>query len=167
MIAEKELRNGRPRKYKSPEEMKARIDEYFEDNDKPTICGLTLALGFCERKALLNYEGYGKKFYDTIKRAKLVVEHYYERNLAINTRATGAIFALKNFDWSDKREVSFTDSPFRLNITLPPIQLPQPVKPLPHTLPVVSKAITAKAKAVIEPKTPVDDDKSIGNGDKP
>ena len=45
---------GRPRKYSTPEEMQIVIDKYFEDNPKPTICGLALALGFAQRKSLLN-----------------------------------------------------------------------------------------------------------------
>ena len=52
---------GRPRKYSTPEEMQIVIDQYFDDHQKPTICGLALALGFAQRKSLLNYEGYGKE----------------------------------------------------------------------------------------------------------
>ena len=41
---------GRPRKYKTPEEMQVVIDQYFKEceiNKKPpTITGLALALGF-------------------------------------------------------------------------------------------------------------------------
>ena len=40
-------------------------------------------------------------FSDTIKKAKLRVENYYEERL-MTTTPTGAIFALKNFGWSDK-----------------------------------------------------------------
>lgn len=149
MITEKELRTGRPRKYKTPEEMQVRIDEYFDSFEKPTICGLTLALGFIERKALLNYEGYGKEFYAIIKRAKTVVEDYYERNLSINTRATGAIFALKNFDWSDRQDIRIEDSPFRLIIELPPVQ-PRPA------LPVVSTDITGRSTIDIKPKMQIE-----------
>jgi hypothetical protein len=94
---------GRPRKYSTPEEMQTVIDKYFEDNPKPTICGLALALGFAQRKSLLNYEGYGKEFCNTIKRAKLIIEEGYEQDLR-SKYVTGAIFALKNFNWSDKQE---------------------------------------------------------------
>ena len=96
---------GRPRKYETPEEMQEAIDSYFETNKKPTICGLTLALGFVERHALLNYEGYSKYFYATIKRAKTRIEKYYEENLMGN-HVTGAIFALKNFDWKDNKDLN-------------------------------------------------------------
>ena len=51
---------GRPLKFESPEEMQKFIDIYFkecDDNDEYyTITGLTLALGFCERKSLIDYE---------------------------------------------------------------------------------------------------------------
>ncbi len=95
---------GRPRKYSTPEEMQTVIDKYFEDNPKPTICGLALALGFAQRKSLLNYEGYGEEFCNTIKRAKLKIEESYEQELRSN-HVAGAIFALKNFKWKDKQEI--------------------------------------------------------------
>ena len=79
------------------------IDKYFEDNPKPTVCGLALALEFAQRKSLLNYEGYGKEFCNTIKRARLVIEESYEQDLRGN-HVAGAIFALKNFNWSDKQD---------------------------------------------------------------
>lgn len=148
MITEKELRTGRPRKYKTPEEMQARIDDYFVSIEKPTICGLALALGFVARKSLFDYEGYGKEFFNIIKRARLVVEDYYERNLAINTRATGAIFALKNFDWSDRQDIRIEESPFRLVIELPPVQ-PRPA------LPVVSSDIPSRNTINIRPETQI------------
>ena len=96
---------GRPRKYSTPEEMQTVIDAYFEDNPKPTICGLALALGFAQRKSLLNYEGYGKEFCNAIKRAKLVIEESYEQELRSN-HVAGAIFALRNFEWSDKQDIN-------------------------------------------------------------
>ena len=96
---------GRPRMYSTPDEMQTVIDKYFEDNPKPTICGLALALGFAQRKSLLNYEGYGEEFCNTIKRAKLKIEDSYEKELRSN-HVAGAIFALKNFDWSDRQDVN-------------------------------------------------------------
>ena len=96
---------GRPRKYSTPEEMETVIYKYFEDNPKPTICGLALAVGFAQRKSLLNYEGYGKEFCNTVKRAKLIIEDSYEQELRGN-HVAGPIFALKNFKWSDRQEIS-------------------------------------------------------------
>lgn len=74
---------GRPPKYKSKEEIEEKIEQYFKscegesllDDDgnqvvnkygypcwikppkPPTVTGLALALGFCCRRDLLNYQG--------------------------------------------------------------------------------------------------------------
>ena len=96
---------GRPRKFSTPEEMQTAIDKYFEDHPKPTICGLALALGFAQRKSLLNYEGYGEEFCNTVKRAKLIIEDSYEQELRSN-HVAGPIFSLKNFNWADKQDIS-------------------------------------------------------------
>ena len=95
---------GRPRKYKNPEEMQVKIDQYFKETDLPTITGLALALDFTSRADLINYEGYSEDFYYTIKKAKLKVENSYEISLRKHGRA-GDMFGLKNFGWSDKQEV--------------------------------------------------------------
>ena len=95
---------GRPRKYKNVKTLQKAIDDYFQTEDKVTITGLALHLGFATRQSLLNNEGYSDEFLDTIKKAKTRVENYYEKALMGN-HATGAIFALKNFDWNDKKEI--------------------------------------------------------------
>lgn len=106
---------GRPPKFKSIEEMEALIQAFFDDcaskshkdangvyHEYPiTITGLALALG-TTRKTLLDYEQKGE-FSDTVKQAKTVVENFAERRL-FGTSPTGAIFALKNYDWKDKSE---------------------------------------------------------------
>lgn len=106
---------GRPLKFKTPEEMQEKIDEYFDKMEKPkiaidgnpyyepiTITGLALAL-HTTRELLCNYEE-RDEFYDTIKRAKLRVENYAEKMLYLGKSAAGPIFALKNFNWSDKQQ---------------------------------------------------------------
>ena len=98
---------GRPRKYETVDEMDKAIETYFETAivGEYTITGLALSLGFTSRLALLNYEGYSEEFFYAIKRAKLRIENDYETSLRKHGRA-GEIFGLKNFDWSDKREVA-------------------------------------------------------------
>ena len=117
---------SRPRKYGTVEEMQAVIDRYFalcEDTKEPlTITGLALALDFTSRQALINCEGYtdinGNKFVDTIKRAKLKIEQAYElRNIARGNG--GDIFALKQFDWTDKQTFAIDD---KINNTLDDIR---------------------------------------------
>jgi len=97
---------GRPRYYESPSEMQQAIESYFQETpfDEITITGLALHLGFTSRQALIHYEGYSQEYFDTIKRAKLIVENVYERDLR-DKGGSGPIFALKNFDWSDKQEI--------------------------------------------------------------
>lgn len=93
---------GRPRQFDSPQKMQKAIDSYFEEIEIPTITGLTLYLGFINRHALLNYEGYSEDYYAIIKRAKTRVEKYVEEKLLKGSgKAAGPIFWLKNHGWSD------------------------------------------------------------------
>ena len=110
--------NGRPAMFKSPAELQAKIEEYFNGGahlkqvvtaigtivEIPTItiCGLALFLGFSSRQSLLDYEN-RDEFSDIIKKARLRVEMNYEEMLT-DGKPTGAIFALKNMGWHDKVE---------------------------------------------------------------
>lgn len=123
-------KGGCPPMYKTPEEMQAVIDKYFEDcngeyvvidgfvvtdksgypiktKERPlTITGLALALGFSGRQALLNYEG-KPEFVDTIKKAKSRVEQYAEERLFDKDGVNGAKFNLSNNfkGWSEKQQI--------------------------------------------------------------
>lgn len=68
-----------------------------------TITGLALYIGFESRQSFYDYEKNGEFSY-CIKRARLRIETEYEKRLQGNNPA-GAIFALKNFGWSDKQEI--------------------------------------------------------------
>jgi hypothetical protein len=113
---------GRPPMFKTPEELQDLIDDYFEKGvttkkvvigkapknytievEVPTITGLTHYLGFESRQSFYTYEK-KEEFSYTIKRARLFIEKHYEEMLQTGN-TTGAIFALKNFDWKDKQEV--------------------------------------------------------------
>lgn len=95
---------GRPRKYKTNEELEKIIKEYFESRPEIewTVTGLAMALDL-DRKALIEYSEHDEFSY-TIKKAKEKVQESYEKSLRKNGR-TGDIFALKNFGWTDKQEV--------------------------------------------------------------
>ena len=96
-------RIGRPPKYKTPEEMQAAIDEYFEEVNVPTVSGLALHLGM-STEALRNYEE-KDDFLATVKTAKQRVEAFLEQHLLTGRSAVGSIFNLKNnFGWKDKTE---------------------------------------------------------------
>lgn len=113
---------GSKPRYKTPEEMQVKIDEYFEeckgtllrdhngdpiltrwgdpvflDKRPPTLTGLALALGFKSRQALLTYQA-KKEFVDTLLKARARVEQYNEEQLYTRDGAKGAMFNLqRNF----------------------------------------------------------------------
>lgn len=122
---------GRPPKYKNVEEIEDKIEQYFESCEgepllddegnqvvnkygypcwikppkPPTVTGLALALGFCCRRDLLNYQG-KKEFCNTITRAKSRVEEYAESRLFDRDGSNGAQFSLRNNfkGWNDIEE---------------------------------------------------------------
>lgn len=101
---------GRPRIFSSPEEFDALVDNYVrmcknaEPKEPITLTGLCLALGFCSKGTLFEYQNY-PEFSESVKRARLLVENAYEKRLGANN-PTGSIFALKNMDWSDKVDLN-------------------------------------------------------------
>jgi hypothetical protein len=98
---------GRPRIIDSPEQMDELVNEYralCKANEEPlTLTGLILHLGLSSRQS---FDLYAERpeFVDSVRKAKLLIESEYEKRLATNA-PTGAIFALKNFGWSDKQAI--------------------------------------------------------------
>jgi len=115
---------GRPPFFDTPEKLMEMVDAYFvhiqgekvtkvdeagnvEETWKrlpepATITGLAIYLGFCSKQSLYDY-GEKEEFTYPIKRARIYIEHEYEKNLR-STTPTGSIFALKNMGWKDKQE---------------------------------------------------------------
>lgn len=94
--------NGGKLKYKTPEEMKAKLDEYFAITEVPTMSGVAYHLGF-SREALREYKD-RDGFLPVIQEARQKVEIFLEQKL-LTSYPTGAIFNLKNnFGWKDKHE---------------------------------------------------------------
>lgn len=95
---------GRPPKYKSPEELQDRIEDYFtyckENEVKITTAGLAYHLGFESRQSLYDYCKHEEYSY-IIKRVRLRLEAYYEAKVQGNC-PTGPIFVLKNMGWKDE-----------------------------------------------------------------
>jgi len=96
---------GRPRKYTAAQAQKI-IDRYFSEIEKssrpPTITGLALALD-TSRKVLCQWAEREDELAAVITRAKSRVELYLEELLTMTRTPAGAIFALKNFGWSDRQ----------------------------------------------------------------
>jgi len=101
------MARGRPRTIESPEQFDALVDEYIalckEEKRPVTWTGMALHLGFSSRQSIDEYQNYEGYSY-SVKRAKSLVELAYEERLHGNS-PTGAIFALKNMQWSDKQEL--------------------------------------------------------------
>jgi hypothetical protein len=105
---------GRPLKFESLKDLQDRIDIYFNNTSKDewTITGLAMELDTF-RSVLVDY-GTGKyddvdEFSNAIKKAKQKVENGYEIDLKKSGRS-GTIFALKNFDWTDKNETNLLNA---------------------------------------------------------
>ena len=119
--------NGRPALFRTPEEMQAKIDEYFAFQigpkiiivdgkplyDKhgqpvlqeipPTVSGLALFLGFSDRTSLYEYKSRAG-FSDTVKRAITRIENYAENGVMTRDKPTGPIFWLKNHGWGAEEQ---------------------------------------------------------------
>lgn len=96
---------GRPPFFNNPEDLDVLVNKYFEETteEKRTITGLALALGFADKSSIYEYEK-KPEFSYSIKQARLRVENCYE--LSLRGRGnSGDIFALKNFGWTDKTEI--------------------------------------------------------------
>lgn len=106
-------RMGRPRTIPSPESFDDLVDLYIERQAyllKPvTWTGMALALGFVNRQSMNDYEKRAE-FSGSVKRARALVENAYEEALWHSSGGSqaGFIFALKNFGWTDRREVAAT-----------------------------------------------------------
>lgn len=121
---------GKRPRYKTPEEIQEKIDQYFEDckgtllkdhngdpiidrwgnpvyldKKPPTVTGLALALGFKTRRALMLYQA-KKEFMDVILEAKSRVEMYNEEQLFSRDGSRGAQFSLQhNFaGWQEEKQ---------------------------------------------------------------
>ncbi len=119
----KPARIGRPPKYKTPEQMQEKINEYFETGipertktvsrgkerhtvttRTPTVSGLALYLGFVNRQSMQDYKAQ-PVFTVIVKRAIARLEVHYEEFLQTG-HTVGAIFWLKNHGWADERKIT-------------------------------------------------------------
>lgn len=96
---------GRPKLFKTPEELKARIEsyqEYLKDQNKPpTMAGLAYFTGI-DRQTLYNYKA-DDEFFGTIKEFTDWINMNWEE-LSISSPSSGIIFLLKNYGYTDKVE---------------------------------------------------------------
>lgn len=150
---------GRPLKFKSVEELQAKIDAYFAACDshtssyvlktgemiqipdpKPyTITGLAIALD-TTRETLLDY-GEREEFSDAIRKAKLKCQNCAEESLWKPKIATGVIFNLvNNYGWKNKTETDVTSGGEKLQPAVINIIKPDGIElsPQPEAIPGVA-----------------------------
>ncbi len=102
---------GRPRLFQSTEAFEEKANAYFAQitsDERPTLAGLCLFMGFCDKESFSNYATYGDEFSRTIKRVQLRIEaDRHNRLIGKDTFTPGVIFDLKNnHGWVDRQEVS-------------------------------------------------------------
>lgn len=86
---------------------KSKEIEWIRHPEPPTVTGLSLHLGFCNKSSLYDYSN-KDEFSNSIKRAISRIEKHHEIAIAKGDKCTGNIFALKNFGWKDKSEIDHT-----------------------------------------------------------
>jgi len=103
------MATGRPKKFKSQQELNDCIDKYkayLEESGKPpTIAGLAYYTGI-DRQTLYNYKK-DEEFFGTIKSFVDWILMNYEE-LAIDKGNGGIVFLLKNYGYTDRQEVGVT-----------------------------------------------------------
>lgn len=121
---------GRPRLIASPEELLERGYAYFDEckatDSHILVTGLVLALGMSCRDTLIEYAK-RPEFTDAVKELKSVCENYAENKL-FTTTPTGAIFALKNYGWTDKQDLNLggqDGNPIQAAITVEFVKPPE------------------------------------------
>jgi len=74
MKKKKYKRAGQPPKYPTPISLQRGMDKFFEEcsenGDMPTIMGMFLSLGFCDKKSLHDYQKRSPQFFHIVKAAK-------------------------------------------------------------------------------------------------
>ena len=112
---------GRPRRFKSPDEMLPLIGKYcaeWDAKEQPyCVPGLAYSLGFSRRQSPADYARKYPEFASTIKRAMLKIESQRNIQLLTEGNAAGKIFDLcNNFGWVQphKIEHSYDEGPDRI-----------------------------------------------------
>ena len=105
---------GRPPKFKTPDELREKIENFFiqciEKKKVPTKGGLAIALD-TTRETLGDYEK-KKDYSDALKSAYLFIEENWVQKLA-GSNVAGTIFYLKNAfkdNWRDKQEIEIKET---------------------------------------------------------
>lgn len=110
-------KTGAPPKYATPEELRDKIQEYFDSldvGDPPTISGLTLFCGFADRQSFYDYQkkgdnktaGRSSEFSCVTRAARSVIAHFHEIGAVTSEKnSNGHIFLLKHFGFEEIKKI--------------------------------------------------------------
>jgi hypothetical protein len=107
---------GQPPKYETPEQLEAKIKEYFlsfenELLKRPTLSGLALYLGFESRQSLVDNAERNPQFSYIIKAAVSQIAARMEAALEKSAgQVAGPVFWLKNHGWTDEQGLNVKGS---------------------------------------------------------
>ena len=130
LALERAVASRQSRKYKTTQDLQEKIDEYFQEEDTPTVQGLQLHLGL-NHSTWSEYAGweddYGLEPSSTLGSYSTVVEnarlrlHAYLAKRLLNARyPVGFIFTLKNwYGWADETRQVVDRRSVQYVITLP------------------------------------------------
>jgi hypothetical protein len=94
---------------KDPDEAADLCQAYFQQmielDQRPTMAGLALHLGFASRQSLYDYLERDNAVSYVIQKAMLALEDFHERRLSGSQQCVGSIFWLKNRGWVDRTEL--------------------------------------------------------------
>jgi len=107
----REYTTGRPPVFNDPNDIVNKFTEYIkyciDSQVMPTVTGTALYLGFSSRQSFYDYEKC-KEFSYAMKRIRLYLEHLLENGLYKSINPTAFIFGLKNFGWTDTKQITHT-----------------------------------------------------------
>jgi len=139
MVEEEKPKNkgGRPPKFKTPEELEAKIKEFYkycEEKQVPLTIGRLACFLGCDPETIANYRK-NEKFFWVIKKVVTDIHAQLEEMLVKGKGSVpGIIFYLKNrYAWSDRQDVSLIlDEKVFLQINKPKPKINNGVKKNKH-----------------------------------
>jgi hypothetical protein len=142
--------------FKSVNDLVRVISSYFkyaEDNQKNlTFSGLAVWLGI-SRSSLSTFGRRYPEYAETIKKAKGIVEAYFEELLLTKNNVAGVIFSLKNnFSWRDEQPPTIHIGPTYQQVIQNITQINQEIKILEGKHPGIEVEGKAAKPVVIEAK---------------
>lgn len=98
---------GHPPIFRTASDLHDAAEAYFlkvkDDGDPPTLSGIALELGYCDRQSLYDQAKRGDEFSCVIKKIRSRINAFHETRLA-GDKPTGSIFFLKCHGGQDFRE---------------------------------------------------------------